>query len=350
MHRILVTGGAGFIGSHTCLVLLKNGFEIIVLDSFINSSERSLERVQQILSNEKFNCNLKIKIIKGDVRDKNIIEDLFLEAINEFKPINAVLHFAGLKAVEESFNLPLDYWDTNICGTINLLKVMKKYNCKTIVFSSTAAIYKRSDNTYLNEDSDIKPINPYGITKHNVEQILRNLFDNDSKNWRIACLRYFNPIGAHESGLLGEFSSSIPNNIFPYINLVAFGKIKELKIFGKDWPTSDGTCIRDYIHVMDLAEGHLEALKYIYEGEPKFITLNLGTGIGTSVMQLINTFSRVNKVNVPFSFTEKRKGDECSVIADNALAKKLLGWSTKRNLIDMCKDGWNWQLKNPNGY
>ena len=350
MHRILVTGGAGFIGSHTCLVLLRNGYEILVLDSFINSSHRSLKRIQEILKNENIDCNNKIKIVKGDLRDIDVIEELFVSANNEFNPINAVLHFAGLKAVEESFHLALDYWDTNICGTVNLLKVMKKYNCKTIVFSSTAAIYKKFDNSLLTEESDIQPINPYGITKYNVEIILKSIFQYDSENWRVACLRYFNPIGAHESGLLGEFASGIPNNIFPYINLVALGKIKEIKIFGKNWPTSDGTCIRDYIHVMDLAEGHLEALRYLFKGESKFLTLNLGTGIGTSVLELINTFSKVNKVDVPFTFTDKRKGDLCTVIADNSLAKKLLNWRTKRNLEAMCKDGWHWQVKNPNGY
>lgn len=194
MQRILVTGGAGFIGSHTCLVLLKNGYEILVLDSFINSSYRSLKKVQEILKNENIECNEKLKIVRGDLRDINVIEDLFVKANNESNPINSVLHFAGLKAVEESFHLALDYWDTNICGTINLLKVMKKYNCKTIVFSSTAAIYKKSNNSLITEECAIKPINPYGITKYNVEIILKSIFEYDSKNWRVACLRYFNPM------------------------------------------------------------------------------------------------------------------------------------------------------------
>ena len=350
MLRVLVTGGAGFIGSHTSLVLLKEAHEILVIDSFINSSFKSLEKVQEIIKNENKDWHGKLTIIKGDIRDKDVLDNIFLNARNQNKPIDAVLHFAGLKSVEESFELSLEYWDVNISGTINLLKVMKKYDCKTIVFSSSASIYKKSDGHLIKENYEIHPSNPYGLTKYNVELILKNIFDDDSKNWRIACLRYFNPIGAHSSGLIGECSKKLPNNIFPFINLVALGKIKELKIFGNDWPTKDGTGIRDYIHVMDLAEGHFEALKYLLKGEPRFLTLNLGTGLGTSVLELIKTFSKVNKVKIPFSYSSKRKGDQCKVIADCSLVKKILKWEAKRNLEQMCKDGWNWQLNNPNGY
>lgn len=348
--RILVTGGAGFIGSHTCLVLMKNGHELLVIDSFINSNSLSLEKVGLILHSEINDFKEKLKIIEGDIRDIEIINNIFLNAKKINKPIDAVLHFAGLKSVKESFEMPLDYWDVNICGTVNLLKVMKKYECKTIVFSSSAAIYKKSNEFLIKEDYYIEPSSPYGLTKHNVEIILKNIFHNDYKDWRIACLRYFNPIGAHRSGIIGECSSVIPNNLFPFINLVAIGKIKEVKIFGNDWPTSDGTGIRDYIHVMDLAEGHFETLKFLIKSEPQFLTLNLGTGQGTSVLDLIKTFSKVNKVNIPYSYVERRKGDQCRVVADISLSKSILKWEAKRNLEQMCKDGWNWQLNNPDGY
>jgi len=350
MNRILITGGAGFIGSHTCLALLEKGYDLIVIDSFINSSRKSLLRVKEILKLKVKDLENKLCIVHGDLRDRKILESTFIEAKKCNKPINSVIHFAGLKSVEKSFDYSLDYWETNVLGTINLLNVMRNNNCKTIVFSSTAAIYKVLDNKLLNESSEIKPLNPYGLTKFTVEKILKDLFVSDKNSWRIACLRYFNPIGAHSSGLIGEYSKGVPSNVFPYINLVANKKIEYLKIYGNSWPTTDGTGIRDYIHVMDLAEGHIHILEFLNQNNIQFLTLNLGTGIGTSVLQLVNTFKKVNRVDIPYIFTDKRKGDLGTVVADCTLVNKLTKWRAKRNLEDMCRDGWNWQVNNPNGY
>ena len=348
MGTILVTGGAGFIGSHTCLLLLKKGYKIVVLDSLINSSKISLERVSKIVC-KKVDIE-RIKLINGDIRDKNLLENIFSEAKFKKEDFSGVIHFAGLKAVEQSIKYPLEYWDNNVYGSINLLKIMDKYNCKTIVFSSSATVYEKTiNNTNLDENSKLKPHNPYGETKLAIEKILSDIFKSSSK-WRIANLRYFNPIGAHSSGLIGENPIGMPNNIFPIITRVALKKIEYLKVYGNDWNTHDGTGVRDYIHVMDLAQGHIAALEFLFKKVQEKITINLGTGVGTSVIDLINTFKKENNIEIPFKIVGRRDGDIGYVVANNSFAKSLLKWEPKYRLEDMCRDGWNWQKQNPEGY
>ena len=349
MSKILVTGGAGFIGSHTCLSLLENNYDVVVIDSFINSSEISINRVEDLYNSRKLKKN-KIELFEGDVRCKDDLENIFQKSNSEEKPIKAVIHFAGLKSVSESLRSPLMYWDNNILGTINLLNVMQKNRCFNLVFSSSATIYAKSNNNFVDEKSLIAPVNPYGFTKATIEKVLENLFKSEPNKWRIANLRYFNPIGAHNSGLLGESPSGIPNNIFPYILKVASGKLKQLNIFGKNWPTPDGTGERDYIHVLDLADGHILALENLLISKPQLINLNIGTGISTSVLDLITCFEKVNKVKVPYRFADKREGDVARVVANNSLAINHLKWRPKRNLEEMCIDGWRWEKMNPNGY
>ena len=348
--KVLVTGGAGFIGSHTCLLLLEKGYEIVVIDSYVNSNKKSLDKVIEILKANKLSKNINIQIINGDIRDEKILDNLFSESLSLGKPFQAVIHFAGLKSVGDSMKNPLIYWDANVNGAIKLLNIMNKYKCRTIVFSSSATIYGLSGKKLLLENSEINPINPYGETKAAVEKLLNDIYNSDPNEWRIANLRYFNPIGAHPSGMIGESPLGIPNNIFPYLTQVAAGCLDKLTIFGKDWPTPDGSGVRDYIHVMDLAEAHISALEYLIKCGTKIINLNIGTGLGTSVLELINVFERVNKVKIPIVFGSRRIGDCSIVIADNSLAVSSLGWSPKRSLEEMCLDGWKWQLLNRNGY
>ena len=346
MYRILVTGGAGFIGSHTCLSLLENGFEVMVVDSFVNSTSNSLKNIVKILEKKIVNVRNKIQIVKGDLRKKQEIDDLFSKCLKDQKPINAVIHLAGLKSVAESNINSLKYWDFNVLGTINLLKIMEKYDCRTLVFSSSATIYKTNEGQLINEKQKLEPINPYGMTKLSIEHLLYDVFKSGSKIWKIANLRYFNPIGAHPSGLLGEDPRTPPNNIFPIINNVAIGKLEKIKIYGKNWPTKDGTGVRDYIHIMDVAEAHYLSLKFLMEYEAQILSMNLGTGLGTSVLELINVFEKVNNVRIPYKFVDRRKGDNAYVVSDNSFAKSILNWSPKYNLSDMCRDGWKWQVKN----
>tara|TARA_B100000579_G_scaffold421337_1_gene422006 strand:+ start:2969 stop:4018 length:1050 start_codon:yes stop_codon:yes gene_type:complete len=348
MKTILITGGAGFIGSHTCLVLLQNGYNLIVLDSLINSSEESLSRVKKIIQDK--DIEEKIEFIKGDIRDKFLLNKIFKEASNKLRPIEAVIHFAGLKAVAESIENPLLYWDINVAGSICLFNTMNENNCKTIVFSSSATIYASLENIALTEDSPISPSNPYGETKASIERILQGLYKSSSEGWRIINLRYFNPVGAHPSGVIGENPSGLPNNLFPYITQVAFGEIDRLNVFGSDWPTKDGTGVRDYIHVMDLAEAHYAALKMLFTYNQKFLNLNIGTGKGTSVLELVRTFEKINNCEIPYRYTDRRNGDLASVVADNKLALSFLEWQPKRSIEDMCRDGWNWQKNNPKGF
>ena len=346
MKTILVTGGTGFIGSHTCLLLLEKGYEIFVIDSFKNSSPKSLDKVLLILKNVNIFVEDRIHLFKCDLRIEDDIEKVFNKSLEIKKPIESVIHFAGLKSVSESNQSPLEYWESNVNGTINLLKVMKKYNCKNIVFSSSATVYLPEKGLLIKETHDLGPVNPYGNTKLAVEKILNDLFKSEPSSWNIICLRYFNPIGADPSGLLGEDPMGKINNIYPQLVRVALGELEEIKIFGSDWPTFDGTCIRDYIHIVDLANGHLAALNYMMKESPQFLIINLGTGKGTSVLQLIKTFEKVNKVKIPCRFVERREGDHSEVVADNSLAKSLLNWRPTRSLEDMCRDGWKYQLKN----
>ncbi len=350
MKSILVTGGSGFIGSHTCLTLLLKGYYIYVLDSLINSSLLSIERVRKLYKLESPIFDNSINLIQGDIRNKEVIESVFIQSKLEDKPIEGVIHFAGLKSVSDSTLNPLLYWEVNLRGTINLLNVMEDFQCRTIVYSSSATVYSPKDNAPLYEKSSINPINPYGQTKYSNEILLNDVFNSNPDKWRISILRYFNPIGSHPSGEIGESPIGVPNNIFPHLCQVAQGKIDKLKIFGSDWPTKDGTGIRDYIHVMDLAEGHLAALECLLSEEPQALTVNLGRGEGTSVLELVKTFERVNKSNINYVFTDRRAGDCASLFANIDLAKSRLNWCPRKNLEDMCRDGWNWQKNNPNGY
>jgi len=342
MNRILITGGAGFIGSHTASLLLENGYDLIIIDSLINTSNVFLKKINILFKKIDEKYEKRVKFIKCDTRDINKLNAVFQESANEGKPINSVIHFAGLKSVSESVHNPLKYWDANVTGSINLFKIMDLYDCKTIVFSSSATVYGIS-NDFLTEDSYIKPNNAYGQTKCTIEEILNTLYQSDKENWKILNLRYFNPIGAHESGLIGEFPYKKPSNLFPYITQVAMGKRSSLKVYGRDWPTKDGTGVRDYIHIMDLAEGHLSALRYLDSQNGIFIYLNLGTSIGTSVLELIRTFEKVNKCKIPYDFADRRAGDVATIIADNKKALDLLNWNPQRTIEDMCVDGWLWQ-------
>ena len=357
MSRILVTGGCGYIGSHTCLTLLEQNHELIVFDDFSNSSPLAIERVIKIAKISNLN---KIELIKGDIRSLVNIENVFKTYSKNNKPIDSVIHFAGLKSVRDSVLNPMRYWEINVIGSHNLLKVMDKYNCKTLVFSSSATIYGDSEKIPTSEDAKIKPLNPYGNTKAAVEKLLFDVAKckpdsgviqkSSSSGWRIARLRYFNPVGAHQSGLIGESPIGTPSNLFPMISDVAIGKRDTLNIFGKNWPTPDGTGIRDYIHVMDLASGHLAALDFLLNSKPQLLTLNLGTGKGTSVMQAVKTFEKVSKQTIKYKILNRRSGDTAITIADASMAEKYLKWTAKRGLDEMCASSWNWQKTNPNGY
>ena len=350
MNSILVTGGSGFIGSHTCLTLLESGYFIYVVDTFQNSSPISLERVKQILAAKNIDVSKRIKIFQIDIRDEIRLKNVFTEAASEGCPIQSVIHFAGLKAVAESVENPLLYWENNVMGAITLLKVMEQSNCKTIVFSSSATIYGFAGNKKIDEATQISPINPYGSTKVVIENLLNDIFNKNKKDWRIANLRYFNPIGAHPSGLIGESPLGDANNIFPLILDVAVRKKQFFKVFGNEWQTNDGTGVRDYIHVLDLAEGHLKTLEYLEKNNAQILNLNLGTGIGTSVLELINSFEKANNIKITHKIVKPRKGDASYVVADNNLAKRILDWNPKRNIVDACSDGWKWKCLNPNGF
>ena len=351
MKNILVTGGAGYIGSHTCLSLLNKNYKVFVIDSFINSSQKSMERILEINKNSATNHNKNLSVFEGDITDMKFLKKVFLELDNLQIKIDGVIHFAGLKAVSESVYNPLIYWNTNLIGTLNLLEIVKKINCKTFVFSSSATIYADAkDNSRLTESSQINPVNPYGNTKASIERLLRDVFQSSKEKWKFASLRYFNPIGAHPSGLIGENPIGIPNNLFPLIINTAYGIQKELKIFGNNYPTKDGTAVRDFIHVMDLADIHVKVLEFMINSSPINLNLNIGTGLGTSVLDLVKTFERVNNIKVPFSFTDRRIGDNGYVVADNSLCKSKLKIESFRSIEDMCRDGWKWKKLNPNGY
>jgi UDP-glucose 4-epimerase len=334
--RILVTGGAGYIGSHTCLELLNAGFDVTVLDNFSNSKLASLKRVEQL-------SNKTIDVQQGDVRDRTCLRALFSN-----DAIDAVIHFAGLKAVGESVQFPLRYYDNNVAGSIALTEVMAEFNVNNIVFSSSATVYDAPGDRQIREDFPLKPSNPYGQSKLMVEQVLRDLsFSNAS--WNIAILRYFNPVGAHESGMIGEDPNGIPNNLMPFISQVAVGRLKELSVFGSDYPTPDGTGVRDYIHVVDLAQGHLAALRALTT-KKGLITVNLGTGQGYSVLDIVKAFESSTGKTIPYKLVARRAGDIAICYADPSAAKNLLGWQAELDIHAMCRDSWHWQSKNPSGY
>lgn len=337
MAKILVTGGAGYIGSHTCVELLNAGHEVIVLDNLCNSSAESLNRVQQI-------SHKSLTFVEGDIRDSQLLDQVFQQ-----NSIDAVIHFAGLKAVGESQQIPLAYFDNNIAGSISLVQAMQRAQVFKLVFSSSATVYGENNPSPLNEEMPTGiPTNNYGYTKLIVEQLLEKLAVADER-WSIALLRYFNPVGAHKSGQIGEDPQGIPNNLMPYVTQVAVGRREKLSIFGHDYDTVDGTGVRDYIHVVDLANAHLCALKnrLVSQGCRAW---NIGTGNGISVLQVKNTFEQVNKVDVPFEFVPRREGDVATCFADNTRAVQELGWVAKYGLEDMLADSWNWQKQNPKGY
>lgn len=332
---ILVTGGAGFIGSHTCVELLENGYNIIVVDNFVNSKPESLKRIKQITGRD-------FKFYETDLLDEAGVETIFAE-----NTIEAVIHFAGLKAVGESVQKPLWYYHNNLTGTLILCKVMAKRNVKKLVFSSSATVYGNPASVPIREDFPLSTTNPYGSTKLMIENILRDLYVPDH-DWSIALLRYFNPIGAHESGLIGEDPNGIPNNLMPYIAQVAAKKLEILSVFGDDYNTPDGTGVRDYIHVVDLARGHIKAVEKVL-GSTGVDAYNLGTGHGYSVLDMVKAFSEVNGVAVPYKIAPRRPGDIAECYADPTKAKEVLGWQAEFGLEKMCRDAWNFMVKNPNG-
>lgn len=335
---ILCTGGAGFIGSHTVIKLLEQNFRVAILDNFSNASATVLNRIEEVTTKKPGFFELDL------VKDKEQVDKLF-----EKEKFDAVIHYASLKAVGESIEMPLAYYKNNITGTINLLETMTKHGCKTMVFSSSATVYKpREEHQPLDESQTLGPINPYGQTKVFIEQIMQDLYVSDN-TWSLELLRYFNPTGAHPSGRLGEHPNGLPNNLMPFVQQVAVGTRPQLNVFGKDWPTADGTCIRDFIHVMDLAEGHVAALKYRL-GRPGCDIHNLGSGRGYSVLEMVEAFRKASGKEIPVVFTDRRAGDICYVVSDPAKAEKDFGWKTKLNVDDMCRDSWKWQSNNPNGY
>ncbi|MBQ7964987.1 MAG: UDP-glucose 4-epimerase GalE [Ruminococcus sp.] len=335
--KVLLTGGAGYIGSHTCVELLNNGYEVVIADNFDNASEKVIDRIKQITGKT-------VEVYKIDVADKEALRELFSKC-----DIEAVIHFAGYKAVGESVAKPIMYYRNNIDTTLTLLEVMSEFNVKKIVFSSSATVYGVPKVVPLKEGMPTSCTNPYGWTKLFNEQILTDATVAD-KELSVVLLRYFNPIGAHESGLIGESPNGIPNNLMPYITQVAVGKRERLGVFGNDYDTHDGTGVRDYIHVVDLANGHLKALEYINNGHKGAEIFNLGTGTGYSVLDIVNTFSRVNEVEIPYDILDRRPGDVTILEADPSKANELLKWEALRGLDEMCRDSWNWQKNNPNGY
>lgn len=334
--RILVTGGAGYIGSHTCLALLEAGYDVVVLDNLVNSKEESLRRVRQI-------AGRTLEFHRGDLLDDAALDRVFAGA-----PVDAVIHFAGLKAVGESVQIPLRYYHNNVTGTVRLCEAMRRHHVGKIVFSSSATVYGDPRTVPITEDFPLGPTNPYGRTKRMIEEILCDM-PASGEEWDIALLRYFNPVGAHPSGLIGEDPSGIPNNLFPYIAQVAVGKREKLSVFGNDYPTPDGTGVRDYIHIMDLAAGHLKALEKLASG-PGVVTYNLGTGRGYSVLEAVEQFGKVSGREIPYEIVGRRPGDIATCYADASKAKREMGWEARRGIEEMCADAWRWQSANPDGY
>jgi len=334
--NILVTGGAGYIGSHTCVELLQAGHKIVVVDNLSNSKKEAITQVEEITGKE-------IIFYKKDILDKTGIVEVFSN-----HSFDAVIHFAGLKAVGESVQKPLLYYRNNVSGSISLFEVMREFNVKNIVFSSSATVYGDPHTVPIKEDFPLLPANPYGQTKMAIEQMLKDLYVSDN-SWNVVLLRYFNPVGAHESGKIGEDPNGLPNNLFPFISQVAVGKLKELQVFGDDYSTDDGTGVRDYIHVVDLALGHLKALKKITQ-KTVLTIYNLGTGRGYSVLEILRAFEIASGKKIPYKVVDRRVGDIAICFADPSRAKKELGWSANKDIQDMCADAWRWQSNNPDGY
>ena len=338
---VLVTGGAGFIGSHTVVKLLEGGYQVVVVDNLSNASEKVLDRIDQIVGPE---ASERLSFYRADVNDREALEVIFDE-----NPIDRVIHFAGFKAVGESVSKPIEYYSNNIGNTLTLVDVMRNHGCKSIIFSSSATVYGDPDELPLTEESPKKPAtNPYGWTKWMIEEILAGLHTADPE-WNVVLLRYFNPIGAHPSGLMGEDPKGIPNNLLPYVAQVAVGRRDCVHVFGNDYDTPDGTGVRDYIHVMDLAAGHVAALAWM-NGRTGVEVFNLGTGNGTSVLQIVKAFSEACGRELPYVIEPRRPGDVTANYADCTKARELMGWEAQFDIADMCRDSWNWQSHNPNGY
>ena len=335
-RKILVTGGAGYIGTHTVVLLIEAGYEVVVFDNFCNSSKESIRRVEKIVNKE-------IIVVEGDIRSRDNLKVVF-----ENHNIDTVIHFAGLKAVGESVEKPLKYYDNNVNGSAVLCEVMAEYDCKSIIFSSSATVYGDPHTTPILEDFPLLATNPYGRSKLMVEEILRDLYVSDNE-WKIVLLRYFNPVGAHASGTIGEDPNGIPNNLMPFIAQTAVGKREYLSVFGDDYDTKDGTGVRDYIHVVDLAQGHLNALERVHAFK-EVMTVNLGTGNGYSVLEMINAFEKVSKKKVAYKIVPRRAGDIATCFANPAYAKEILNWEAQKGIDEMCEDGWRWQRQNPKGY
>lgn len=333
---ILVTGGSGYIGSHTLIELLNTNYSVVVIDNLCNSSKVALDRVSKITGKN-------LTFYEGDILDRTILDIIFSQ-----HNIEAVIHFAGLKAVGESVEKPLMYYHNNVTGSVVLFEVMAKYGCKKLVFSSSATVYGVPVTLPITEDLPLSTTNPYGTSKLMVEEILTDLYKSDG-SWNIACLRYFNPVGAHDSGMIGEDPNGIPNNLMPFISQVAVGKRKKLAVFGDDYDTKDGTGVRDYIHVVDLALGHLAALNTLKKS-PGLLKVNLGTGRGYSVLEMIEAFEQISGNSIPYEIVSRRSGDIAACYSCPALAKELLGWESKRTLQDMVQSCWEWQSQNPDGY
>lgn len=333
---ILITGGMGYIGSHTAVELLNEGHDVVIIDNLINSKYVVKDRIREI-------TNKEVKFYEIDLLDKEAVSNVFKENY-----IESVIHFAALKSVGESVKLPLEYYDNNLTSTINLLRIMKENNVKKFVFSSSATVYGNAEVMPIEENFSLSVTNPYGRTKLIVEDVLRDLYISD-KTWDIALLRYFNPVGAHKSGLIGEDPNGIPNNIMPYITKVAIGELKQVSVFGNDYDTIDGTGVRDYIHVVDLAKGHIKALE-VLDKQPGLVTYNLGTGNGYSVIQLIEAFSKASGKEIKYEIVGRRAGDVATCYADPSKANIDLGWVVEKGLEEMCEDSWRWQQNNPDGY
>jgi UDP-glucose 4-epimerase len=334
--KVLVTGGAGYIGSHTCLELMKDGHDVVVVDNLVNSKEESLRRVQEL-------AGRPLIFHKADLLNREALKSIF-----DAHALDAVIHFAGLKAVSESTALPLSYYQNNVTGSLALFEAMREHNVRKLVFSSSATVYGNPETVPITEDAPLCPANPYGRTKLMIEDILRDISSADT-SWRVAVLRYFNPIGAHASGRIGEDPNGIPNNLLPYISRVAVGKLPELHVFGNDYPTADGTGVRDYIHVVDLAMGHLRALDKL-ASNAGCSAYNLGTGRGHSVLEVVSAFEEATGKKVPYKIVGRRPGDIAMCYADPGKAKRELGWSAVRGIEEMCLDTWRWQSANPDGY
>lgn len=346
MRSVLITGGAGYIGSHISLSLLEEGFNVYSIDSFVNSSKDSINILKKY---SEINCDKSSRnyfFYKGDIRNENLLINIFNEAKKNNCPIEVVIHFAGLKSVFDSTRDPLKYWSNNVWGTINLLKVMEKVKCNNIIFSSSATVYGQINDSPIPENAIIAPINPYGKTKAYIESLLFDLNQSNNKLWNIRILRYFNPVGAHSSGLLGEQPTGKKDNLFPILCNVAIGKNPVLDIYGNDWQTKDGTCVRDYIHIMDLINGHISALESILNNSENILTFNLGTGKGTSVLEMIKVFEKVNNLKINYRFVNRRDGDCAVLVANCDLIYEKLNWKSMKTIEDICKDGWEWKIKN----